>query len=46
MMLAGQPARLLDLAKHSADNCAQRVLHDLVVGDQALGGLVAHAVRW
>ena len=46
MMLAGKAARLLDFAQHTADNGAQRILHDLVVGNQALGGLVAHACRW
>ena len=46
MMLARQPARLLDFAEHPADHRAQRLLHDLVVGNQAFGGLVAHAFRW
>ena len=46
MMLAGQPAGLLDLAEHPPDHRAQRVLHDLVVRDQAFGGLVAHRLQW
>ena len=36
MMLAGQPAATLDLAEHTADDCAQGLLHDLVVGNQAV----------
>ena len=43
MVVAGQlAAARLDLAQHAADHRAQRLLHDLVVGDQAVGGLVAH----
>ena len=46
MMLARKAARRLDLAEHPADDGAQRVLHDLVVRNQALWGLVAHCLRW
>src|SRR6185369_15975289 len=42
MVVAGQPARLLDLAQHPADHRPQRILHDLVVRDQAFGRLVGH----
>jgi hypothetical protein len=42
MVLAREPARLLDFAKHAPDDRPKRVLHDLVVRDEALGGLVAH----
>ena len=45
MMPAGQPAGRLDLAQHPADHGAQRLLDDLVVGDQALGRVVAHRFR-
>jgi hypothetical protein len=46
MVSAGERARLFDLSEDSADDGAQCVLYDLVVRDQALGGLVAHNVRW
>jgi len=44
MVVAGQAARTLDLTKHTADNCAQGVLHDLVVRDQAFRSLVGHGL--
>src|SRR3546814_14915571 len=34
MMAAGQAASGLHLAKHAADDGAQRILHDLVIGDR------------
>ena len=46
MMVAGQAAGRLDLAEHPPDHVAQRLLHDLVVGNQAFGGLVAHRLSW
>ncbi len=46
MVAAGQPTRLLDLAQHAPHNGPQGVLYDLVVWNQALGGLVAHIDRW
>ena len=30
------------LAQHAPDHRAQRLLHDFVIGDQAVGRLVAH----
>src|ERR1043165_6090952 len=45
MVLAGQPPGRLDLAKHPADHGAQRLLDDLVVGNQAVGRLFAHRFR-
>src|SRR5947209_19868137 len=45
MVPACKPARTLGLAQHPADHRPQCVLHDLVVRDQALGGLVAHWVK-
>ena len=38
MVLAGQPARPLDFAKHAADHRAQRILHDLVVRESGFRG--------
>ena len=46
MMVAGQLPRRLDLAEHPSDHRAQRLLHDLVIGNQTVGGLVTHAVEW
>jgi hypothetical protein len=46
MMSARKAAGLLDLPKDPADNGAQGILDDLVVGDQTFWGLVAHDVRW
>ena len=43
MMLAGQPAARRDRAEHAADHGAQRLLDDLVIGNQAVGQSVAHA---
>jgi hypothetical protein len=44
MVRAGQfAAARLDLAKHTANHCAQGLLHDRVVGDQAVGRIIAHA---
>jgi histidine triad (HIT) family protein len=40
MMLAGKPPGLLDLAQHPPDHRAQRLLDDLVIGNQAVGRLV------
>ena len=45
MMLAGQPPGRLDLAQHPADDRAQRLLHDLVIGNQTVGRLFAHGKR-
>ena len=42
MMVARKRAGPLDLAEHATDHVAQRLLHDLVVRDQAFGSLVAH----
>ena len=46
MMAAGQAAGLLDLAQHAADDVAQRLLDDLVVGNQAFRRFVAHRFSW
>ena len=46
MMAAGKTAGRFDLAEDTPDDGAQGVLHDLVVRDQALWGLVAHGFRW
>jgi hypothetical protein len=37
MVAAGQAAILLHLAQHTADHGAQRLLDDLVIGNQAVG---------
>ena len=37
MVLAGQSTPALNLAQHSANDGAQGLLHDLVVGNQAIG---------
>ena len=42
MMVAGQPPGRLDLAKHPPNHRAQRLLHDFVVRNQAVGRLFAH----
>src|SRR3546814_12264508 len=42
MMLAGERAGRLDFAEHAPDDGAQRLLDDLVIGNQAVGRLVAH----
>jgi hypothetical protein len=36
MVRAGQTAALLDLTQHAPDHGAQSILHDLVVGNQAV----------
>ena len=46
MMLARKPSRPLNLAQYPPDDCAQGVLHDFIVGNQTLWGLVVHAFRW
>ena len=45
MMVARQPARLLDFAKHPPYHRPQSILHDFIVRDQAFGRLLAHASR-
>ena len=45
MVTAGQAAGRLDLAQHPADDGAQGLLHDLVVGNQAVWRLFAHHRR-
>src|SRR3546814_19595628 len=42
MMLAGQAVAALDLRQHAADHGAQRVLHDFIVGNQAVADFVTH----
>ena len=42
MMRTGQAAGLLHFAQHAANHRAQRLLHDLVIGNQAVGQVVAH----
>ncbi len=42
MMVAGQAVQR-DIAKHAAYNCAQGLLHDIVIGNQAIGTLITHA---
>ena len=43
MMLARQfAARLLNLAQHPSHDGAQGLLHDFIVWDQAVWGIVAH----
>ena len=46
MVPAGQPAGLLDLVQHAPDHFAQRLLDDLVIGNQGLRGFVAHGFSW
>src|SRR2546423_4216475 len=45
MMLAGKPARLLHLAKHPSDHRPQRILHDLIVRNQAFWSIVGHRAQ-
>ena len=43
VMVAGQRAAArLYLSQNAADHCAQGLLHDLVIGDQAVGRIVTH----
>ncbi len=42
MMVAGQAVQR-DIAKHAAYDCAQGLLHDIVIGNQAIGTLITHA---
>src|SRR3546814_18702445 len=42
MMLAGQAVAALDLRQHAADHGAQRVLHDFIVGNQAVADVFTH----
>jgi imidazoleglycerol-phosphate dehydratase len=42
MMLAGKPAGR-DIAQNATDDRPQRLLHDIVVGNQAIRGILAHA---
>jgi imidazoleglycerol-phosphate dehydratase len=42
MMLAGQ-ALARNIAEHAADDRAQRLLHYVIIGNQAFGALIAHA---
>ena len=42
MMLAGQMVRPLDLREHAADHGAQRILHDFVIGNQAVANVITH----
>ena len=46
MVPAGEPAAPLDLVKHTPDDVAQRLLHDLVVGDQGLRCFLTHRRSW
>ena len=46
MMAARQPAALLHLAQHPADDVAQGLLHDLVVRNQGLRGFLTHRFSW
>jgi imidazoleglycerol-phosphate dehydratase len=41
MMVAGKAVQR-DIAQHAADNCAQCLLHHIVIGNQAIGMLVTH----
>ena len=41
MMFAGKAARR-HIAEHTADHSAQRLLHDVVIGNQAVGCIVGH----
>ena len=45
MVAAGQfAAALFNRAKHAANNGAQRFLDDFIIGDEAVGGFIAHSV--
>ena len=46
MMLAGQPAGLLDLAQHAPDHRAQRVLDDLVVRESGFRASRRSCLSW
>ena len=41
-----QAAGLFDLAQDPPDHGPQRLLHDLVVGNQAFRGFVVHRLSW
>src|SRR3546814_9549573 len=42
MMLAGQAVAAHDLRQHAADHGAQRILHDFVIGNQAVADVFTH----
>src|SRR3546814_12036690 len=42
MMLAGQSVAAHDLRQHAADHGAQRILHDFVIGNQAVADVFTH----
>ena len=42
MMRARQHVRMADLSQHAPDDRAQGLLHDFVIGNQAIGLMVAH----
>jgi hypothetical protein len=42
MMLAWEHPFVLDLPEHTADDCAQGLLDDFVIGNQAVRRRVAH----
>jgi hypothetical protein len=42
MVVSGQRAGRRDLVQHPSDNGAQRLLDDLVIGNQAVGRRLAH----
>ena len=46
MVLAGEAAGQLDFAQYPPDHGTQRVLHNLVVGNQAFRRLVGHRLSW
>ena len=45
MMLARQAVITDDLAEHAADHGAQRILHDFIIGNQAVAYIVTHGAR-